>query len=1294
MTLKNCWCRTFVILLIISGVSIETQAQKTVFKNLSWKYIKEVKVTPSEKKNILWFDGALADEASRLPLYIERFEMPVQANTAEATLINADYQDIGSVIPEGFATQLALLNKPLIETMVVIEQKRPFAVVTVNPFRKNPITGRTEKLVSFGLSFSYSNSPIKAGKAWTFASNSVLSTGDWFKVGVTQTGIYRLTYTDLQTLGVAVDDIDPRNISIYGQGGKPLPENNGTFRHDDLQENAITVVGEGDGSFDAGDYIIFYGVGVVDWNILTSNKRYYHALNKYATKGYYFLNVGPNPGKRVQNQASLVDIPDYTCDRYQAYLYHEVDSLNLIKSGKEFFGEVFDINLNYEFMVQLPNAVPGTNVWMYSSVLARSFTNSLFDIYINGTKRQTQHIDPVDESYTAQYANFSDSGANDTLLFSASSPVTIRYTYNKYGSSSAMGWLNCFTLNYTSYLNYYGGQMAFRDQFSIGKGVTEFSMTNASAASVWNVTDPLDVTAMNGTLVGNTFLYRVRTDSLLEFVAHNGTSYFAPSLEGRVGNQNLHAMGQYDMVVLSNPLFESYAAMIVKFHQEQDGLDVVLVRPEQVYNEFSSGVQDPTAIRAFMKMFYDRAGADPDLMPRYLLLFGDGSYDNMNRLPDNTNFIVTWQTSNSLAPSGSWLTDDYFGFLDDSEYGAFGGNMDIAIGRIPVKTSEEAAAVVGKILRYGSTTDLASQSGSCSGYNSDISNFADWRNVLCFVADDTDQPGDNFLLESENITRRLDTVYPVYNIDKIYLDAYTQVSTPGGQRYPDVNDLINKRVAKGALIINYIGHGGETGWAHEAVLGVSDINGWENINNMPMFVTATCEFSRFDDPARTSAGEYVLLNPNGGGIALFTTTRLAYTGSNAELDSRFYNYILDESDNTKGMGDAVKSAKNSYGCQAVIANFCMLGDPALKLAIPEYTIITTRINSHNVGTVNDTLRALSKVTVSGEIQDGAGNKLTSYNGILFPAIFDKRTSVTSLGNDLGIPRIFSLQKNVIYKGKASITNGEFTFAFLVPKDIAYHYGEGKMSYYAKDGTTIDGHGYFTDFIIGGTENNAITDVEGPEIDLYLNDENFVSGGITDADPFLFARVADSGGINTVGSGIGHDIAAVLDNNTDNTFVLNDYYEADMNTYQSGLVRYPFNTLEEGSHTLNLKVWDVFNNSSEKTIDFVVADNANLALDHVLNYPNPFTTYTEFWFEHNQSCCGLDVQIQIFTITGKLIKTIDALVQTTGYRADPIPWDGLDEYGDPIGKGVYVYKLRVKNAQGDYAEKLEKLVILR
>jgi hypothetical protein len=560
------------------------------------------------------------------------------------------------------------------------------------------------------------------------------------------------------------------------------------------------------------------------------------------------------------------------------------------------------------------------------------------------------------------------------------------------------------------------------------------------------------------------------------------------------------------------------------------------------------------------------------------------------------------------------------------------------------------------------------------------------------VADDNDS-GENFLGESETIANLINIDYPMYNVDKIYLDAFPQISTPGGQKSQECTDAINQRVEKGALIVNYIGHGGEVGWAHESILNVSDINNWSNKYNTPLFITATCEFSRCDDPERISAGEYVLINPHGGGVALFTTSRLAWSGTNSQLNLAFFQNVFEETTgNFYYLGDVVKISKNSMGCNPSISNFLLLGDPALKLAFPKLNVITDSINSQLVAGTADTLKALMKVTFKGYVANNSGIKQTTYNGIVIPIVYDKAVTSSTLGST-GSTEQFNSQKNILFKGKVSVVNGAFSFTFVVPKDIVYTYGKGKISYYSKNGS-VDANGYYNDFIIGGNNNNPITDLSGPEIKLFLNDTRFVSGGVTSKNPVLLAQLSDTAGLNTVGNGIGHDLSAVMDDNTEKTYVLNDYYESELNTYQKGTIKYPFKNLDNGTHKLLLKAWDIYNNSSQTQIDFLVAESAQLALSHVLNYPNPFTTYTEFWFEHNQPCCGLDVQVQIFTITGKLIKTIMTHVETSGFRADPIPWDGRDDFGDRIGKGVYIYKLRVKSNTGLYADKTEKLVLLK
>ncbi len=1268
----------------------QIKSDNTLF--IHWGSVKTMYISELRKKQLLVFDGAVYNDSTDIPFYTTIVDVVKSFSVPQTEIINDIYEELPAsdyaIIKEH---ENIISDKIEIKTKVAYEKKHPYLVVSFMPLRKNSLNGKIERLISFGLKYNYDKAltlPVY-NKSRTYASNSVLKTGDWYKINILESGIHIITYNDLVTLGINPSQIDPRNMRVYGNGGKMLPENNATFRYDDLKENSIYVRGEADGRFDSDDYILFYAQGPDYWIADTINKVFNHKKNKYSEASSYFITESLGLVKRIQNEPSLTANPDYTVSEFNDYAFHEKDSLNLIKSGREFYGEVFDVNTSYTFGFNFPNVVSGSSIHLNSNLLARSVGyGSSFKIYVNGGLVNTISIAAASPDYTYPYAFTS----NSTVNLAANSSLSIRVDYNKGVNSSAVGWLDYLEVNADRYLSFISGQLPFRNINSIGKGVSEFVLGNASGnVTIWDVSDFTNPKQVDALLNGSNLSFRILTDSLKEFVAFNGSSYYSVVPSGRVSNQNLHGLAQNDMIIVSYPDFVGEASRIADLHRTNDNMSVVITTPQEIYNEFSSGNQDITAIKDFVKMFYDRAGGNIALMPKYVLLFGDASYDCLDRLSDNTNYAPIYETENSLDPTSSFSTDDYIGFLDDGDNGPYGNLLDVGIGRIPAKTLEDAQAIATKIINYAANHDLSSNNVSCSDYSSSVSNFGDWRNVLCFISDDKDD-GMDFLQESDDIAGYVDTTYNNYNIDKIFLDAFPQISTPGGQRSQECTDAINKRVEKGALIMNYIGHGGETGLAHEQILGVSDIKNWTNHYDTPLFVTATCEFSRCDDPERVSAGEYVLTNPNGGGIGLFTTSRLAWSGSNFTLNYTFYRNVFVKSSGVfPRLGDVIRNSKNFMACTSSISNFLLLGDPALRLAYPQFNVITSTINNHPVPSA-DTLKAMSKVTVTGFIADDANVKQTGFSGVITPIVFDKPVQISTLGSD-GAPQQFFLQKNVVFKGRVSVTNGDFTFSFVVPKDIATKFGNGRISYYAQNGST-DANGYYESFIIGGSNNNAITDNLGPEMRIYMNDTRFVSGGITNESPILLAYLSDSAGLNTVGNGIGHDISAVLDDNTEQTYVLNDYYESELNTYQHGIVRYPFAKLDAGTHKLKLKAWDVFNNSSEGEIEFVVAETAQLALSHVLNYPNPFTTYTEFWFEHNQPCCGLDVMVQIFTISGKLIKTIQTSVETNGFRADPIPWDGRDDYGDNIGKGVYIYMLKVKNSTGQFASKIEKLVILK
>jgi len=1257
-------------LIVSATASLGQNNGNTVY--LDWSELQEVQLSESVTYLEIYFNGAgYRPENGNIPVFSGKIALDSPWQNPEVTITDPVYEQL----PSNFANIRgieSISSEISFTTVLSYDKKKPFAVYSFAPVRRNPATGQYEKLVSFMPELALPDTPARASVATrSYKNNSVLASGKWVKVALNQTGIYRISYDNLAEYGFDPAGIDPRNIKIFGNGGGMLPEDLDEPRYDDLQENSILVAGEDDGSFDQGDYILFYGESPNSWKYNEVSGRFSHSFNIYSDYTYYFLTVGSTPGKRVaaqqQSGLSATNISSSFTDRQ----FHEIDQRNLANTGRIWYGEVFDVNLRHDILFSFPNIITSEPAYISAYVAAKSSISSSFNFYDGSNLIFSGAVAGIPATSDTYARTFKGS---DTFLPSGNE-LMIRVEYQK-STSNSIGWLNYITLNATRSLVMSGNQMGFRDPLTAGQGnITEFRLGNAgSEVTVWNVTDPLNPRKVNATQNGQQLSFILPNDSLQEFMVYDGSAYLSvPSWES-IPNQNLHATEPTEMIIITHPDFRDQAERLASHHRNFDGMSVLITEPQKIYNEFSSGAQDITAIRDFMKMLYDKAPSGEET--KYLLLFGDASFDYKDRIENNSNYVPTWEDSESLTIVYSVATDDFYGFLD----GGSDNLLDIGIGRLPVETYDQAVTAVDKIIDYATSTDTPTM--------------GDWRNTLCFVADDED--GNMHFNQAEEMAKRIDTTYGRFNIDKIYVDAFPQEITPGGQRTPEVNSAINDRIQQGTLLMNFTGHGGEVGWGHERFLEISDINSWSNPDMLPIFITATCEFSRYDDPERVSAGELVFRHEDGGAIAMFTTARATFGGSNFNLNQALFDVMfeLDNEGEHYRFGDLIRISKNKNGVVENDKKFTLLGNPALKLPYPSYDINTTEINSSAVSDIADTLKALSKVTITGEVIDFSGSKATGYNGIIYPKVYDKASTITTLATDDGsYPREFKLQKNIIYKGKARVTNGDFSFTFIVPKDIAYNYGFGKISYYS-NAESSDASGYYKNIIVGGFDNDAPTDSEGPEISLYMNDESFVFGGITNENPVILAFVNDENGINTVGSGIGHDIVAILDENSDKPIVLNDYYESDLDSYKSGSIRYPISELKDGRHSLSLKVWDVHNNSSQEYTEFVVAREAELALDHVLNYPNPFTTHTDFFFEHNQPGSPLEVQVQIFTVSGKLIKTIDALVLSNGFRSDPISWNGTDDFGDRIGRGVYLYKVRVRNSNGEYAEKLEKLVILR
>jgi len=1242
---------------------------------LKWQPTKQTSVSSSEEitRKLMSFDGSKYPDVKSLLPYFETVIPLENAASTDVKLENAEYIACSkNELPEkNIVNQLGSDFK--ITSRYSVLRKKSNLVVSILPLRLNKSTGVVEKLTKFQLSYiPKAKQNSKKTITRTYATSSVLSTGKWFKIKILTDGVYRLTYDQLTKIGIS----NPAKARVFGFAGM-LPEDNSVFNYDDLTEN--TIINENNS-------IIFYARGPVTWDYDAQTNMFLHQLHHYSDASYYFLTSDYDSGinNSMMTLSSETGASNQNVTSYDFRAYQEVDSLNLIQSGRQWFWRNFDFNTQQNFNFDVPGLIAGSTIKIRTLVMARSSIESGFMVQVGNTNKYFD-IPVVGFGYTDTYG--AESEQSFTTLADNSNKISAVYTYNQ-PTPSSEGWLDYITVNTRCNLAFSGGQLQFRDMQSVGAAnVTDFTISNTNSnIRVLDISDQVNPKIIQ-TAGTSTINFRLKTDQLREFVAFDGSVYLQPittgSDVGLVANQNLHGLSRRDLVIVTPDVFLPQANDLAQFHRTNDNLLVEVVTTGQVYNEFSSGCKDASAIRNLMRMLYDRA-ATADDMPKYLLLFGDGTVDNKTETPNNPNFIPTYESDESLDPTSSYVTDDFYGLLDQNDI-LTGTDLDLGVGRFVVKTTAEAQTAVDKIKSYVSTTT-----------------YGDWRTQVTFIADDASNGQTFHMQEADQLATLVDTTYQWINEEKLYLDAYQQVSTPSGQFYPAVNQLFNDRVRQGALIINYTGHGNEQGLSAAHILGINEILNWDNKYKLFLMMTATCEFSRWDDYNRStnsklvSAGELVFLQPNGGAVALFSTTRLVYVEPNFDLNLQFYYCTFNPS---YRLGDIMRFTKNQSGEGANKLNFSLLGDPALQLGFPRLKSVVTKINQSQIVYNNglpvskpDTIKSFTKVTVNGYVADASGNQINNFDGTVVPTIFDKKNSFNTLNNDGAGVLTFLQQNNVLYKGAASVKTGQFSFSFIVPKDIAYNYGFGKMSFYVSNSQNHCA-GFFEDFIIGGTSSNPINDKQGPDIKLYLNNKNFANGGLTDQNPVVLAYVSDSSGINTTGNGIGHDISVVLDNQTNNTMFINDSYVADENTYKSGKIQYPLLNLTNGAHQLTLKVWDVCNNSSEATLDFVVAQSTDLMIDKLFNYPNPFTTNTSFYFMHNQAGSDMQVLIQIFTVSGRLIKTIETQINPTGYLSDPIAWNGLDDFGDKIGKGVYVYKVKVRNSAGQTAEKYNKLLIL-
>lgn len=1095
-----------------------------------------------------------------------------------------------------------------------------------------------------------------------YASESVLNSGKWVKIQVAEDGIYKLTAADLKKMGFSNLD----KVAVYGYGGWPLDEDFSTTDIDDVPEVAV---------WRSADYLLFYGKGPRKWEYSSSDKSFIHTNNPYSNYGYYFVSEKETTGRTMEKAASAAGAT-LQVTTFDDYVLHEEELVSVNSSGRELYGESFTSTLSRDFTISVPGI---TNDEGKATLSFISRGNGTITMNVDGNALISGSVSVPSDEYEVARELYRERA----WMADKGETVKVNIGYSTTGHKNVH--LNYFRLQMKRQLKVYDNYTFFRSLSARGNA-SRFVIQGADASTlVFDVTDGVNPQQMETSLNGTELSFSIPASaSLREFVVVKPSQIKAPVTVGEVANQNLHALPQQDMIIIAQPNFTTQAERLAEAHRTKDNLTVRVVTPESIYNEFSSGTPDATAYRRFMKMFYDRKTSEADA-PKYLLLFGDGSFDNRKltsawKSVDMSNMLLTYQTENSLS-SQSYVIDDYFGFLDDADNKKSLQNkkLCLGIGRFPIRTVEQATQMVDKVISYMENKNTGS-----------------WKNNLCFMADDGSNT-DGFMTEhmefADQLAGYVESEHPEFLVNKLYYDAYKKDMTAG--TYPDVRSGLQKLLKDGLLLFNYTGHGGTTALSDEKVLTQTDINQF-TYTHLPVWVTATCDFTRFDD-LNTSAGEDVFLNKSSGGIALFTTVRVAYSRPNFPINDNVIRNLFERNNGRRRtLGEVMQATKNTLSSVYKLG-FCLIGDPAVKMAYPEFGMKVTTVNGQSVDGNSISFKALEKITVEGEVLDVSGQLVTDFTGIVNPTVKDSKVTVTCLKNsnkDDSPAFTFTDYPNTIFIGNDSVRNGKFSFTFTVPKDISYSNLQGKMNLYAVDTESgNEAQGNFDNFIVGGTSDTAETDTIGPEIRaLYLNDTTFVDGGQVNTTPYFVAELWDKSGVNITGSSVGHDMMLVIDESTVLSYNLNSYYELLPGEEGTGIVKFPIPALEPGKYTAEFWVWDILNNSTVRTFTFEVVEGLKPFLFDVIATPGIAREQVTFHLMHNRPESRMRVGIMVYDLAGRQLWKHEESGTSGLFENYTVSWD-LTSGGARMRPGVYIYRAAISTDNSKDATKARKFIIL-
>lgn len=1099
--------------------------------------------------------------------------------------------------------------------------------------------------------------------------NSVLADGTWYKFEAPEEGIYRIGYNKLSSIGIDPSSVDPRTIKIYNNGGMPLPTSTEAEHFPDLHQVAIKVIEGEDGAFNEGDFILFYGRGI-DYYKTTESSGIERNRNHFSDANYYWITSGGNAGKRIQSEQSLSSDPEYVRNTTRTFAHLEENKMNIGQSGQNYLGDEFSSSAkSHTYVSSLNELVPDEPVKYEFRFINASQPDIPLKVTENDKVIFSSHIDgygtydySYGESLTGSYTFNGDIPENRSVLeftFDATQP-------------NARGYLDYFEIEYTSRLRAVQDQKILFADETAGI-ITEYNVTNFSTSNikVFDVTNFDEVTEITNTDINAgevTFRTNENSTEKGKYIAVHPNAYKEPVNFRKEENSNVHGMNdEGELIIITNKKFAEQAERLRDYrgNKSRDKLPTTIAYVDEIFNEFGGGLKDPTAIRNFIAYAYDVWSTKPG----YILLFGDGTYDILNREGLNNNFVPTYQTEQSLDKLDAFPSDDYYGEIvgDDRK-------MDLAIGRLNVQTQTEAEIVINKIKTY----ETKHKNGL-------------WRTKITLVADDgKTSEGNDYGLhigQSEKLSKSY--VPPFFNQNKIYLPQYKTVNTGLGRRKPEVNEAIVEAINNGTLILNFIGHGNPEVWTHEYVFEKATTIPKLKNDDLFFLTAATCDFGLYDDPTVQSGTELMLLRENSGIIGGFTAARGVYSGPNAALNEAFYARLFP--DQSTGnlpprIGDAYYLAKRTRN-GTNDRKFHLFGDPTMRLNQPRLDASVDSVNSMDLSQEVQ-IKALSNVNIKGSVLDRNGSVNSTYTGEAIISVFDSQRRIE-------LPEVnTSMTENggVIYRGRASIDNGKFETGFTVSKDISYENNTGKIVAYFQNDET-DGIGFTRNIEVGGVDTTAANDGEGPKIEVFFDDMNFENSYLVNPNFTLIVKLQDETGLNTTGSGIGHQLEGILDGDKNNPINFTDYFIGDLDAQgKSGKIEYKFADIEPGEHNLKIKAWDVFNNFSETVSYFSVVEEGGLEVRNVYNYPNPFKNDTHFTFQHNLTE-PVNVKIKVYSIAGRLLEEIEK--NNILQKFVKIYWDGRDKDGDLLANGTYLYKLNVETISGEYSKDvLGKLAIIR